>query len=48
MFVQITAGRGPIECARAVSLVARELLKVLPSLKLTASETHHQDPLSFM
>lgn len=25
-YVQITAGRGPVECARAVTLVARELL----------------------
>ena len=26
-YVQITAWRGPVECARAVTLVARELLK---------------------
>ena len=26
-YIQITAGRGPVECARAVTLVARELLR---------------------
>ena len=33
-FIQITAGRGPVECARAVTLVAREMLKAIPYLQL--------------
>lgn len=41
-FVQITAGRGPVECARAVTLVAKELLKDLPSLEMIDSEPHNQ------
>ena len=40
-YVQITAGRGPVECARAVTLVARELLKAIPSLELTDCEPHN-------
>lgn len=41
-FVQITAGRGPVECARTVVLVARELLRAIPGLKLIDSEPHNQ------
>lgn len=41
-FIQITAGRGPVECARAVTLVARELLKALPHLYITDTEPHNQ------
>lgn len=41
-YIQITAGRGPVECARAVALVARELLKAIPELKLTDSEPHNE------
>ena len=41
-FVQITAGRGPVECARAVTLVARELKKSIPSLELVDYEAHNQ------
>ena len=41
-FVQITAGRGPVECARAVTLVARELKKALPALELVDYEAHNQ------
>ncbi|MDE6464290.1 MAG: peptide chain release factor H [Muribaculaceae bacterium] len=41
-YIQITAGRGPVECARAVTLVARELLEALPSLHLTDCEPHNQ------
>ena len=33
-YIQITAGRGPVECARAVTLVAREIVKAIPSLQL--------------
>lgn len=41
-YIQITAGRGPVECARAVTLVARELLKDYPSLELADCEPHNQ------
>lgn len=47
-YIQITAGRGPIECARAVTLVAKELLKQLPSLQLVNSEEHKSEPGCFM
>ena len=41
-YVQLTAGRGPVECARVVTLVAQKLLKGLPELRLTAFEPHNQ------
>ena len=41
-YIQITSGRGPVECARAVTLVAREMLKAIPNLQLTDSEPHNQ------
>lgn len=41
-YIQITAGRGPVECARVVTLVAGEILKAIPSLALTDYEPHHQ------
>ena len=41
-YIQITAGRGPVECARAVTLVAREIVKAVPSLQLTDCEPHNQ------
>lgn len=41
-YVQITAGRGPVECARAVTLVAREIVKDIPSLQLADCEPHNQ------
>ena len=37
-----------MECARAVILVARELLKVIPNLRLTDSEPHNQVEGCFM
>lgn len=40
-YIQITAGRGPVECARAVTLVAREMLKALHQLRLADSEPHN-------
>lgn len=40
-FVQITAGRGPVECARAVTLVAREIVKSVPSLQVVDCEPHN-------
>lgn len=47
-YIQITAGRGPVECARAVALVARELLKAIPTLQLTDCEPHNQVEGCFM
>lgn len=39
-YIQLTAGRGPVECARVVTLVAKELLKELPNLQIVDSEEH--------
>lgn len=39
-YIQLTAGRGPVECARAVALVANELQKELPNLQIVDSEEH--------
>ena len=47
-YIQITAGRGPVECARAVILVARELLKAIPSIQLSDCEPHNQVDGCFM
>ena len=47
-YVQLTAGRGPVECARAVTLVARELCKALPMLRLVECEPHNQEADCFM
>lgn len=43
-YMQITAGRGPVECARAVTLVAREIVKAIPSLQLADCEPHNIYP----
>lgn len=47
-YVQLTAGRGPVECARVVALVAKELLKELPNLTIVDSEEHKSEPACFM
>lgn len=47
-YIQITAGRGQVECARVVTLVARELLKIIPPLQLTDCEPHNQVDGCFM
>lgn len=47
-YIQITAGRGPVECARTVSLVARQLLKAIPTLQLADCEPHNQVEGCFM
>lgn len=47
-YVQITAGRGPVECARVVALVGKELLKAIPSLDLADYEPHNQAPGCYM
>ena len=43
-YIQLTVGRGPAECARAVALVACELLKDSPDAKLVESEPHNTEP----
>lgn len=40
-YVQISAGRGPVECARAVTLVAEELKKTFPELVCVHREEHN-------
>ena len=47
-YIQLTAGRGPVECARAVTLVARELLKDFPDAELIESEPHNTEPDCYM
>lgn len=47
-YIQITAGRGPVECARAVTLVARELIKAMPSLQLADCEPHNRTEGCYM
>lgn len=47
-YIQITAGRGPVECARAVALVAREIIKALPRLQLADSEPHNREAGCYM
>lgn len=47
-YIQLTAGRGPVECARAVTLVARELLKDFPDAELVGSEPHNTEPDCYM
>ena len=47
-YIQLTAGRGPVECARAVTLVARELLKDFPDAELVESEPHNTEEVSDM
>lgn len=47
-YVQITAGRGPVECARVVILVAQKLLKELPGLSVSDYEPHNSHPECYM
>lgn len=47
-YIQLTAGRGPVECARAVALVAAVLKKEFPSLTLSDCEPHNTAPGCFM
>lgn len=47
-YIQLTAGRGPVECARCVTLVARELLKDFPYAELVESEPHNTEPDCYM
>lgn len=47
-YVQITAGRGPVECARVVTLVAQKMMKELTSLSLTDYESHNTHDHCYM
>lgn len=47
-YIQITAGRGPAECARVVTLVAKEIITAIPSLRITDTEPHKQFPGCYM
>lgn len=47
-YVQITAGRGPVECARVVTLVVRKMQEGLPTLSLTDFEPHNNHTQCFM
>lgn len=47
-YIQITAGRGPVECARVVALVAREIIKGIPSLQLVDFEPHNRGEGCYM
>ena len=47
-YIQFTAGRGPVECARAVTLVARELVKDFPDAELIKCEPHNTVPDCYM
>lgn len=47
-YIQLAAGRGPVECARAVALVARELLKDFPGAELMELEPHNTEPDCYM
>lgn len=47
-YIQLTAGRGPVECARAVTLIARELLKDFPDAELVGCEPHNMENDCFM
>lgn len=47
-YIQITAGRGPVDCARAVTLVAREMIKATPALTVADSEPHNQHDDCYM
>ena len=40
-YVQITAGRGPVECARAVTLVGQKLLEA-HAMELVSCEPHNK------
>lgn len=47
-YIQITAGRGPVECARVVTLVAQKMFRTMPDLRLTDYERHNQEDGCFM
>lgn len=47
-YIQISAGRGPVECARVVYLVYEKLIKDLDSFEIIDKEPHNDYPGCFM
>lgn len=47
-YIQITAGRGPAECARVVALVTEEIRKEYPDLSVADYEPHNTERGCFM
>lgn len=47
-YIQITGGRGPVECARAVALVAKEFQTEYPDVELVDYEVHNTIADCFM
>lgn len=47
-YIQLSAGRGPVECARAVALVAKELLKYFLDAELVKVKRHNTEPDCYM
>ena len=47
-YIQITAGRGPVECARAVTLVDREMFREIKGLSVFDTEPHKSEPDCYM
>lgn len=47
-YIQITAGRGPVECARAVTLVARKICRSIPGLAVAYTEPHKSERDCYM
>lgn len=47
-FIQITAGRGPVVCARVVTLVGQKLTQAIPGLELIESEPHNNKDGCYM
>ena len=45
-YIQLTAGWGPAECARAVTLVSSGLLKTFSVVCLIESRPHNMTPCS--
>lgn len=45
-YIQLTAGWGPAECARAVTLVSSGLLKTFSVVCLIESRPHNMTPYS--
>lgn len=42
-YIQITGGRGPVECARTVTLVAKKLMAQYPELEIVDFEGHNTE-----
>lgn len=48
-YIQITSGRGPVECARVVSLVSKEIIKQYPdNLSIIDYEAHNDENDCYM